>query len=169
MADTEIEELAAEIYQSCGIHPTNQTVEPFGPRLSAINIKSFITYTFLSESSSYSQNVLLATFKFWNHLKYADWLEIFEQARGNNLAEYYLFLFAVQYLDIDPHFESTIEVEPAIITLTDGVVHSGRKFIAEATGALRERYYQMLEKHYGLSFNDFVTLSKRLKEERKTT
>src|SRR5688572_4324668 len=106
-----IQEISRLIWSNCENRPTRRETKPFDEQISNVDIKDLIVFNFLNYPSTALSEFLLATFQFWNHLSRKDWDEIFERIKNNSLAEYYMTVFASQYLGVNPNFASAKDVE----------------------------------------------------------
>jgi len=162
-----IEEISRLIWSNCENRPTRRETKPFDEQISKVNIKDLIVYNFLNHPSTALSEFLLATFQFWNHLSCKEWNEIFNRIKNNGLAEYYMMVFASQYLGVNPKFESAKDVEIVHFTTADQRYQSGKpaSFINNMEGELRDLEEFSLNENFELTINDFVIISDRLQEE----
>jgi hypothetical protein len=162
-----IEEISSLVWSNCENRPTRRETKPFDEQISAANIKDLIVYNFLNYPTTALSEFLLATFQFWNHLSFKEWNEIFERIKNNGLAEYYMTVFASQYLGLNPKFESTKDVEIVHFTTADQKYQSGKPalFVNNMEGELRDLEESTLNEDFELTINDFVIISDRLQEE----
>ena len=165
---TNIKEISKLIWCNCENRPTRRETKPFDEQISQVNTKDLIVYNFLNHPSTALSEFLLATFQFWNHFSLKEWNEIFDQIKNNSIAEYYMTVFASQYLGINPNFESTNDVEIVHFTTADQRYQSGKPalFINNMEGELRDLEESSLAEDFELRISDFVIISDRLQEER---
>jgi hypothetical protein len=163
-----LEEISLLIWNNCENRPTRRETKPFDEQISQVNIEDLIVYNFLNHPSTALSEFLLATFQFWNHFSFEKWNKIFERIKNNRLAEYYMTVFASQYLSVDPKFESAKDVEIVHFTTADQRYQSGKPalFINNMEGELRDLEESSLAEDFELTINDFVTISDRLQSER---
>ena len=159
-----ISEISEGIWSSCENRPTRMETQPFDQQLQRVNIKDFIVYNFLNYQGTALSELLLSIFKFWKDLNLKDWGDIFDRLKGNQLAEYYMAIFAGQYLGIDPEFSSTKDVEIVHFTTADQRYQSGKPslFVDNMEGELREIEREGLNENFGIAIEDFVELSNKL-------
>ncbi|HYV94351.1 MAG TPA: hypothetical protein VE978_21440 [Chitinophagales bacterium] len=163
-----IKELSANIWKNCRHRPTRTETQPFDEQLKRVDIKDFIVYNFLNHHGTALRELLLSTFQFWKDLNYQGWNYIFDKLRGNGLAEYYMAVIANQYLGIDPKYKSTRAVEIFYVTIADQKTQSGKPslFVGDMQDELREMEQEELKESFGITIQNFVELSNRLKRDK---
>lgn len=164
---TNIEEISRLIWSNCENRPTRRETRPFDELISQVDIKDLIVFNFQNHPTTALSQFLLATFQYWSHLSFTEWNSIFDRIRNNPLAEYYMTVFASEYLGINPYFESAKDVEIVHFTTADQRYQSGKPalFINNMEGELRDLEEFSLIEDFELTINDFVTISDRLQAE----